>query len=137
MSTDPADNFQPMLEISDALHRYDDVVAVDDVSLTAQKGEFLTILGESGSGKTTLLRIISGLEKPTSIGAIRIAGEDVVSVPASDRNCTTVFQHYALFPHMSVGENVEYGLSVRRVPPAVRRQRADSALELVQLSGKY
>jgi ABC-type Fe3+/spermidine/putrescine transport system ATPase subunit len=98
-----------MLEISDALHRYDDVVAVDDVSLTAQKGEFLTILGESGSGKTTLLRIISGLEKPTSIGAIRIAGEDVVSVPASDRNCTTVFQHYALFPHMSVGENVEYG----------------------------
>ena len=137
MSTDPADNFQPMLEISDALHRYDDVVAVDNVSLTARKGEFLTVLGESGSGKTTLLRIISGLEKPTNIGVIRIAGEDVASVPASDRNCTTVFQHYALFPHMSVGENVEYGLSVRRVPPAVRRQRADSALELVRLSGKY
>jgi len=137
VSTDPADNFQPMLEVRDALHRYDDVVAVDNVSLTARKGEFLTVLGESGSGKTTLLRIISGLEKPTNIGVIRIAGEDVASVPASDRNCTTVFQHYALFPHMSVGENVEYGLSVRRVPPAVRRQRADSALELVRLSGKY
>jgi ABC-type Fe3+/spermidine/putrescine transport system ATPase subunit len=136
-STDPADNVQPILEIRDALHRFGDVVAVDNVSLTVRKGEFLTILGESGSGKTTLLRIISGLEKPTNIDVIRIAGEDVASVPASDRNCTTVFQHYALFPHMSVGENVEYGLSVRRVPPAVRRQRADSALELVRLSGKY
>ena len=137
MSADSETIAQPMLEISEALHRFGEVVAVDDVSITAQKGEFLTILGESGSGKTTLLRIISGLENPTHIGAIRIAGEDVANVPASDRNCTTVFQHYALFPHMSVGENVEYGLSVRGVAPAVRRERADSALELVQLSGKY
>ena len=72
------------------------------------------------------MRIISGLEKPTQVQALRIAGRDVRSVPAADRNCTTVFQHYALFPHMSVGENVEYGLKVRGVPqgPSAARGRS-------------
>jgi spermidine/putrescine transport system ATP-binding protein len=127
----------PILEVVGVTHRFDDVVAVDEVSIVARQGEFLTILGQSGSGKTTLLRIISGLEKPTQAQALRIAGRDVLNVPAADRNCTTVFQHYALFPHMSVGENVEYGLKVRGLPKDQRRNRAIEALELVRLGDKY
>jgi ABC-type Fe3+/spermidine/putrescine transport system ATPase subunit len=130
-------NVQPMLEVIDAVHAYGDVVALDNVTVTAAPGEFLTILGESGSGKTTLLRLISGLEKPYKIGALRLNGVDVSEVPAFSRNCTTVFQNYALFPHMSVGANVEYGLRVRGVPPAERRQRAQEALKLVRLADKY
>ena len=106
----------PILEMVGVTHKFADVTALDDVAISARQGEFLTILGESGSGKTTLLRIISGLETPTRIERLTIAGQDVTNVPAADRNCTTVFQHYALFPHMSVGENVEYGLKVRGVP---------------------
>ncbi|QOG06057.1 ABC transporter ATP-binding protein [Aureimonas sp. OT7] len=127
----------PILEVVDAIHAYDGFVALDNVSLVAGQGEFLTILGESGSGKTTLLRLISGLETPYRIGALRLEGVDVSAVPAFRRNCTTVFQNYALFPHMSVGENVEYGLKVRAVPAAERRQRAEDALKLVQLDGTY
>ena len=127
----------PILEVTNATHRFGEVVALDRVSVTAVPGEFLTLLGESGSGKTTLLRIVSGLETPSEIERLAIAGQDVSTVPASERNCTTVFQHYALFPHMSVGENVAYGLRVRRVPQPERRQRAMEALELVRLSDKY
>jgi ABC-type Fe3+/spermidine/putrescine transport system ATPase subunit len=127
----------PILEVVGVTHRFDEVVALDEVSIVARQGEFLTILGQSGSGKTTLLRIISGLEKPTRASALRIAGRDVLTVPAADRNCTTVFQHYALFPHMSVGENVEYGLKVRGLPKDQRRNRAIEALELVRLGDKY
>ncbi len=126
----------PILEVVDAVHVYGDVVALDNVTVTAAAGEFLTILGESGSGKTTLLRLISGLEKPYRIGALRLGGVDVRAVPAFRRNCTTVFQHYALFPHMSVGENVAYGLKVRGVKPAERRERAREALRLVRLEEK-
>ncbi len=126
----------PMLEIVDAVHHYGSVLALDHVSLTADRGEFLTILGASGSGKTTLLRVISGLEQPTSVKALRIAGEDVVGKPAAKRSCTTVFQNYALFPHMSVEENVGYGLKIRGIPreDAVREVRR--ALEMVQLAAK-
>ena len=127
----------PILEVIDAVHVYDDVVALDNVTVTASAGEFLTILGESGSGKTTLLRLISGLEKPYQIGALRLGGIDVSAVPAFQRNCTTVFQHYALFPHMSVGENVEYGLKVRGIKPAERQERSREALRLVRLEEKY
>jgi len=127
----------PILEIRDVTHRFGEVVAVDNISIQAQQGEFLTILGESGSGKTTLLRVISGLETPSTLGALRIAGEDVSNTPASDRNCTTVFQHYALFPHMAVGENVAYGLKVRGVTPGEREERSRDALELVRLGDKY
>lgn len=122
-----------ILEVMDAVHRFGDVVALDQVTVTARAGEFLTILGESGSGKTTLLRIISGLERPSEIGRLAIAGQDVAALPASRRNCTTVFQNYALFPHMSVGENVEYGLKVRGVTSEERRTRALEALQLVRL----
>lgn len=134
----PADTTQtPILEVSEVTHRFGDVVALDGVSMRARQGEFLTILGESGSGKTTLLRIISGLEKPSRIKGLSIAGQDVTAVTAADRNCTTVFQHYALFPHMSVGENVAYGLKVRGVAANERRERSVEALELVRLADKY
>lgn len=124
----------PMLEVVNATHRYGEVLALDGVTVVARKGEFLTILGESGSGKTTLLRIISGLERPTEAEAIRIGGADVSELGASDRDCTTVFQHYALFPHMSVRENVEYGLKVRGIAAGERRKLAMEALELVRLA---
>lgn len=133
---EPAATGQILL-VEHATHRFGDVVALDDVSIAARRGEFLTLLGESGSGKTTLLRIVAGLERPTRIARIAIDGEDVSAIPASRRNCTTVFQHYALFPHMAVGQNVEYGLRVRGVGKDERRRRAEDALGLVRLLDKY
>ena len=126
-----------VLSVQNATHQFGSLVAVDNVSITARRGEFLTLLGESGSGKTTLLRVIAGLERPTQLGGIFIEGLDVSAVPASRRNCTTVFQHYALFPHMSVGQNIEYGLRVRGVSLSERRERAMEALNLVRLPDKY
>ncbi|CAH2396530.1 Spermidine/putrescine import ATP-binding protein PotA [Mesorhizobium ventifaucium] len=124
-----------MLEIEGATHRYGELTALDNVSLSARQGEFLTILGESGSGKTTLLRVISGLEQPTEVGKLMIGGENVVGVPPSRRNCTTVFQSYALFPHMSVAENIAYGLVVRGISRDDARKQASKALETVRLPG--
>jgi putative spermidine/putrescine transport system ATP-binding protein len=113
---------------------YGDVAAVRDVELTIQAGEFFTLLGPSGSGKTSLLRLIAGFERPDA-GRIELAGRDVTGTPPYARNVNTVFQDYALFPHMSVAENVEYGLRVRRVDKAARRERTDRALEMVRLAG--
>jgi spermidine/putrescine transport system ATP-binding protein len=113
------------------------VKALDDVTVRARKGQFLTILGQSGSGKTTLLRIISGLEQPTQIAALRIAGKDALQMAPHRRNVATVFQHYALFPHMSVGENIEYGLKLKGIDSVTRRKRAFEMLETVRLPGKY
>ncbi len=127
----------PVLEVVNVQHSYDEVIALSGVSLSVWLGEFVTILGPSGSGKTTLLRVIAGLENPSAIDTLRVDGVDVHGVPANHRNVATVFQHYALFPHMSVGENVEYGLRVRKVPPAERRKRAVEALDYVRLSGLY
>lgn len=126
----------PMLEVSDVVHRYGTVTALDHVSLTAAKGEFLTILGSSGSGKTTMLRVISGLETPSSVARLRIGGEDVAGMPAAKRRCTTVFQNYALFPHMTVEENVAYGLRIRKVAHADALAEARRALAMVQLEAK-
>ena len=112
----------------------DDVVAVAGIDLEVAQGEFFTMLGPSGSGKTTTLRMIAGFEDPSS-GTIELAGEDVSGVPPYDRAVNTVFQDYALFPHMSVGENVEYGMKVARVDKGERRQRRDDALEMVRLPG--
>ena len=132
------DGGEPLaLEVVDASHSYGDVAALRHASVNALPGEFLTLLGPSGSGKTTLLRIIAGLETPSAIDTLRIAGVNVRGVAAHQRNCATVFQHFALFPHMSVGENVEYGLRVRNRPSDERRQRALEALDLVRLPGKY
>jgi len=110
------------------------VVAVDGVDLEIEDGEFFSMLGPSGSGKTTVLRMIAGFEKPTA-GRILLAGEDVTGVPPFARDVNTVFQDYALFPHMSVLENVEYGLRVKKVGRSDRRTRANEALETVRLHG--
>ncbi|MBP1807506.1 ABC transporter ATP-binding protein [Rubellimicrobium aerolatum] len=127
---------EPMLEAMDVVHRYGLVTALANVSLTAGRGEFLTILGSSGSGKTTLLRVISGLEMPKSVRRLRIGGVDVAGLPPSKRSCTTVFQSYALFPHMSVIENVMYGLRIRNVNREEATRAARQALAMVQLEHK-
>ena len=114
--------------------RYGDVVAVDGIDLDIQAGEFFTMLGPSGSGKTTTLRMIAGFEMPDE-GSIELAGEDVSRLPPYDRPVNTVFQDYALFPHMTVLANVEYGLMVKKVKKGVRRDRAAKALEMVRLGG--
>ena len=108
------------------------VTAVDSVDLDVRNGEFLTLLGPSGSGKTTVLRLIAGFERPDA-GTIELDGVDVTQVPPFSRDVNTVFQDYALFPHMSVLQNVEYGLRVKRVPKEERLQRAMEALDSVRL----
>jgi putative spermidine/putrescine transport system ATP-binding protein len=113
---------------------YGDVVAVDGIDLEIARGEFFTMLGPSGSGKTTTLRVIAGFERPDS-GSVQLGGVDVTGRPPYDRNVNTVFQDYALFPHMSVAANVEYGLRVKGVKRTERRRRAQEALELVRLAG--
>jgi putative spermidine/putrescine transport system ATP-binding protein len=114
--------------------RFGDVVAVDNVSLQIGDGEFFSLLGPSGSGKTTVLRMIAGFERPTE-GHIVLHGDDVSNTPPHQRDVNTVFQDYALFPHMSVQRNVEYGLKVKGVAKAERRTRAVAALEAVRLDG--
>src|ERR1022692_3565841 len=113
---------------------YGTVLAVADLELVVRQGEFFTLLGPSGSGKTTLLRLIAGFERPDA-GRIELAGTDVTRVPPFARNVNTVFQDYALFPHMTVAANIEYGLRVRRLPKPERRQKVARALEMVRLSG--
>jgi putative spermidine/putrescine transport system ATP-binding protein len=113
---------------------YGNVVAVDGVDLEIASGEFFTLLGPSGSGKTTTLRLIAGFERPDA-GLIELAGRDVTRRPPYVRDVNTVFQDYALFPHMTVGENVAYGLRVKGVPRAERRKRVDEILEVVRLPG--
>ncbi|MDZ4736042.1 MAG: ABC transporter ATP-binding protein [Rhodospirillaceae bacterium] len=128
---------EPILVVRDTTKRFGNVLALDRVSLTVPRGDFVTLLGPSGSGKTTLLRIVAGLETPSEIVDLKISGQDVREIPANHRNVATVFQHYGLFPHMSVGKNIEYGLLVRKRPPAERRRRAMEALEMVRLPDKY
>ena len=108
------------------------MVAVAGIDLEIERGEFFTMLGPSGSGKTTTLRMIAGFEDP-SAGTIELAGEEVSGVPPYDRAVNTVFQDYALFPHMTVGENVAYGLKVAKVDKSERAQRRDEALEMVRM----
>ncbi|MFT3797323.1 MAG: ABC transporter ATP-binding protein [Microbacterium sp.] len=112
--------------------RYGDQVAVDDLSLQIQPGEFLSLLGPSGCGKTTTLRMIAGFEHPDA-GDILISGRSALGLPPFKRDVNTVFQAYALFPHMTVAENVAYGLQQRRTPKAEIRERVSAALDLVQM----
>jgi putative spermidine/putrescine transport system ATP-binding protein len=114
--------------------RFGNVLAVDDVNLSIHSGEFLTVLGPSGSGKTTILRLLAGFETPTK-GSIELNGEDVAWMPPAARNIGMVFQHYALFPHMSVGENIAYGLKMRGWSKEQRQRRTDEMLRLVRLEG--
>jgi putative spermidine/putrescine transport system ATP-binding protein len=120
------------VELESLTKHFGGAVALDALTLTIAHGSLVCLLGPSGCGKTTTLRLIAGLELPTS-GVIRIGGRDVSNVPASERDVSMVFQSYALFPHMTVGENVAFGLEMRRVDAAERRRRVDATLELVHL----
>jgi spermidine/putrescine transport system ATP-binding protein len=120
------------VELRRVTKRFDDVVAVDQLDLTIRHGEFLSLLGPSGCGKTTTLRLIAGFEQPDE-GELLIGDRDVAGLPPYKRDVNTVFQSYALFPHMSVLENVAYGLKQRGLRGGARDKRARSALELVQL----
>jgi len=110
------------------------VKAVDDVSVQIRDGEFFSLLGPSGSGKTTSLRMIAGFDRPTS-GQILLYGQDVSNLPPYERDVNTVFQDYALFPHMTVGENVAYGLMIKKVEKTERDRRVEETLDLVRLPG--
>lgn len=122
------------VEFQNVSRHFGSVRAVDGVDLTIAEGSFFAMLGPSGSGKTTCLRLISGFEKP-SAGVIRIFGEDSGAIPPNRRNVNTVFQDYALFPHMNVRDNVAYGLMVKGVDRAARMRKADEMLSLVKLDG--
>ncbi len=122
----------PILELRHLSKRFGEFAAVDDLSLEIAAGEFLTLLGASGSGKTTTLRMIAGFEPPTA-GDILMAGQPIAALPPFKRDINTVFQHYALFPHMSVRDNIAYGLRMRGVPRAEREERVTKALAMVKL----
>ena len=129
---------RPRIEVADLVVRYGDVVAVNSIGFDIAPGELVTLLGPSGCGKTTTLRAVAGLEAPSG-GAIRLNGDTVYSarerrnVPAEKRGVSMVFQSYAIWPHMSVYDNVAYGLRVRRLPQAEVRQNVQRVLDLVQM----
>lgn len=122
------------IQIDHLCKYFGNFTAVDDVSFTVNDGEFVTLLGPSGSGKSTILRLISGLEMPDA-GSIEVNGEDVTRIPVQERKVGFVFQHYALFRHMNLRENVAFGLKVRGVKKNVRDAKANELLELVGLRG--
>jgi len=133
-----SDSSLPAVELIDVCKSFDTAteargLVVDHMSLQIRQGEFFTFLGPSGCGKTTTLRIIAGFEKPTS-GRLLLSGNDVVNLPPHQRNVNTVFQSYALFPHLSVEDNVGFGLDVKRVARAERNDRIKKALDLVRMS---
>jgi len=123
---------KPIISIRNIFKRWGSTVAVDNVSLDIEPGEFFALLGPSGCGKTTLLRILAGLEVPTE-GHVLIDGQDMGDIPPNKRAVNMVFQSYAVFPHMTVADNVAYGLKIDRVPQPERRTRVREALDLVQL----
>ena len=128
------DSHRPALRLQGVRKSYGQVLAVAGVDLTVEEGEFFTLLGPSGSGKTTLLRLIAGFERPDA-GRIELGGRDVTSTPPYLRDTNTVFQDYALFPHMSVADNIGYGLRVKGVSRQPREERVQRALKMVRLEG--
>ena len=124
----------PAIQLENLERAYGDVVAVAGINLEIADGEFFSMLGPSGSGKTTTLRMIAGFELPTG-GRVLLHGQDVTGVPPFDRDVNTVFQDYALFPHMTVGENVAYGLEIRKVARSEREARVAEAMRMVRLEG--
>jgi ABC-type Fe3+/spermidine/putrescine transport system ATPase subunit len=125
----------PDVALRGVTKRFGDLVAVDDIDLEVRPGEFLALLGPSGCGKTTTLRMIAGFDEPSD-GEIEIDGRSMVGIPPHKRNVNTVFQAYALFPHMTVLDNVAYGLKQRKVGKQERYRQAAEALELVRLTGR-
>lgn len=123
-----------ILELKGIRKKFDDTEVLKEIDLSVKAGEFITLLGSSGCGKTTTLRIIAGLEYPDA-GQVILEGQDVTEKQPDKRDVNTVFQNYALFPHMTVGENVAYGMKLRRVSKAEQKRRVSEVLELVQLSG--
>src|SRR5689334_667238 len=124
----------PAVELQDVTKQFTGFTAVKNTSLVIRQGEFFSMLGPSGCGKTTTLRMIAGFEHPTS-GIIRLLGQDIQGKPAHQRNVNMVFQNYALFPHLSVFDNVAFGLEVKRIDRGEIRQRVTEALEMVRLPG--
>ncbi len=125
---------EPAVLFKDVSRHFKDVKAVDGVTLEIADGEFFSMLGPSGSGKTTCLRMIAGFDRPTA-GRILLYGQDVSNLPPYERPVNTVFQDYALFPHMTIDENIAYGLMIKKVPKAERQKRVDDMLDLVRLPG--
>jgi putative spermidine/putrescine transport system ATP-binding protein len=124
----------PAVRFINVSRHFGEVKAVDNVDLEIRDGEFFSMLGPSGSGKTTCLRMIAGFDQPTA-GRIELHGQDVTDRPPYERDVNTVFQDYALFPHMTVGENIAYGLMIKKVPRPERERRVEAMLELVRLPG--
>ena len=124
----------PAIRFENVSRHFGDVKAVDHANLEIEDGEFFSMLGPSGSGKTTCLRMIAGFDRPTS-GNIFLYGEDVSNLPPYERNVNTVFQDYALFPHMTVDDNIAYGLMIKGVPKKERYAQVDEMLDLVRLPG--
>jgi spermidine/putrescine transport system ATP-binding protein len=122
------------VELESVTKVFGNVVAVDNITLRIGDGEFYSLLGPSGCGKTTTLRVVAGFEMPTR-GEVRIHGKPMGSTPAFKRPVNTVFQNYALFPHMTVGKNIAFGLDMKKVPKEEIRQRVEEALEMVRLPG--
>jgi spermidine/putrescine transport system ATP-binding protein len=129
----PAGLERPAIQVEGLSRHFGDFQALSDIDLTVREGEFFSLLGPSGCGKTTLLRILAGLDLPDA-GIVRIGGRDVANVPAHRRQVNTVFQSYALFPHMTVADNVAFGLRMKKIPPAAIQERVDKVLELVQIT---
>lgn len=123
-----------LLELIDVKKSFDEVGVLRGINLAIEKGEFITFLGSSGCGKTTTLRVIAGLEAPDS-GKVILEGRDVTQLEPNQRDVNTVFQNYALFPHMNVADNVAYGLKIRKVPKNEIKEKVAKMLELVQLEG--
>jgi putative spermidine/putrescine transport system ATP-binding protein len=134
MKTDESGAVTSAVSLRGVRKTFGDVTAVNGVDLDVRDGEFFAMLGPSGSGKTTVLRMIAGFESPTE-GRVHLGGRDVTKQAPFDRDVNTVFQDYALFPHMNVLDNVAYGLRVKRVAKAERQRRAEAALDIVRLSG--
>lgn len=125
---------EQLLELKNIKKRFGETDVLNGITLSIKKGEFITFLGASGCGKTTTLRIIAGLEEPDS-GTVFLDGKDVTSIPPNQRDVNTVFQNYALFPHLNIEANVGYGLKIKRVPKAEIKKKVTEILELVQLTG--
>ncbi len=126
-------NLKYQIELLNITKRFEEVIAVDNVNINIGKGEFFSLLGPSGCGKTTTLRIIAGLENPTS-GSVILDGKDVTNVPAHRRNVNTVFQDYAIFPHMSVYENIYFPLKMRKIPKKEAHPKIEKVLKIVNMN---